>query len=93
MPSLKPSAIELTPAESKGLEQLIYRHSTRQQIALRARIVLHAAAGQNNAEVARALGVSLDAVRMWRQCWLSFQLIALTDLSVEARLEDLPRPS
>ena len=92
MPGLKPPAIELTPAEAKGLEQLIHRHSTRQQIALRARIVLQAAAGQNNAEVARALGISLDAARLWRQRWLSFQSIALTDLSVEERLEDLPRP-
>lgn len=92
MPGPKPPTIELTPAEAKGLEQLIHRHSTRQQIALRARIVLQAAAGQNNAEVARALGISLDAARLWRQRWLSFQSIALTDLSVEERLEDLPRP-
>jgi transposase len=92
MPGLKPPVIELTPAESKGLEQLIDRHSTRQQIALRARIVVQAAAGQNNAEVARALGISLDAARMWRQRWLSFKPIALADLSVEERLEDLPRP-
>lgn len=92
MPGLKPPAIELTPAESKGLEQLIHRHSTRQQIALRARIVLQAAAGQNNAEVARGLGISLEAARLWRQRWLSCKSIALTDLSVEERLEDLPRP-
>lgn len=92
MPGLKPPAIELTSAEQTGLEQLVNKHSTRQQIALRARIVLQAALGQNNAEVARALGISLDAARLWRHRWLSFQSIALTDLSVEERLEDLPRP-
>jgi putative transposase len=92
MPGLKPLAIELTAAEQKDLEQLVNKHSTRQQIALRARIVLQAAVGQNNAEVARALGVSLDAARSWRQRWLSFKSIALADLSVEERLEDLPRP-
>jgi putative transposase len=92
MPGLKPPVVELSPAESKGLEQLIHRHSTRQQIALRARIVLHAAAGQNNGEVARTLGISLDAARLWRRRWLSLQPIALKDLSVEERLADLPRP-
>ena len=92
MPGLKPPSVELTPAEQKGLEQLVKRHTTRQQIALRARIVLHAATGQNNAEVARDLGISLDAARLWRQRWLSFKSITLTDLSVEERLEDLPRP-
>jgi transposase len=92
MPGLKPPPIELTPDEQKGLEQLVKRHTTRQQIALRARIVMQAATGQNNAEVARALGISLDAARMWRQRWLSLKSIALADLSVEERLEDLPRP-
>jgi transposase len=48
--------------------------------------------GQNHAEVARDLGISLDAARLWRRRWLSLQPIALTDLSVEERLEDLPRP-
>jgi putative transposase len=82
----------LTTDERKDLEQLVNRHSTRQQIALRARIVLQAAAGKNHAEVARALSISLDAARLWRQRWLSLRPIALTDLSVEERLEDLPRP-
>lgn len=57
MPSLKPPSIELASTEQTGLEQLVNKHSTRQQTALRARIVLQAATGQNNAEVARALGI------------------------------------
>ncbi len=92
MSGLKPPHVDLTVAERQGLEQLTNRHSTRQQIALRARIVLQAAAGQNHAEIAQSLHISLDAARLWRRRWLTFQPIALADLSVEERLEDLPRP-
>ena len=92
MPGLKPTLIDLTEAERQGLERLVHRHVTRQQIALRARIVLQAAEGKNNAEIGRSLHISLDAARLWRRRWLSLQPIALTDLSVEERLEDLPRP-
>ena len=92
MPGLKPSRVDLTEAEQQGLTQLIHRHSTRQQIALRARVVLQAAAGKNNAEIAQSLSISIDLVRRWRRRWLTLQPMALTDLSVEERLEDLPRP-
>jgi hypothetical protein len=34
----------------------------------------------------------LDTVRLWRGRWLDLQSIALKDLSVEERLQDLPRP-
>jgi transposase len=63
-----------------------------QQIALRGRIVLAAAEGKNNSEIAREFKVTLATVRLWRGRWRDLQPIALTDLSVEERLEDLPRP-
>jgi len=31
-------------------------------------------------------------VRQWRQRWVDLQPIALSDLSIEERLEELPRP-
>jgi putative transposase len=58
----------------------------------RARIVLLAAEGKNNAEIAQELGVSIDMARLWRRRWLSFAAIRLEDLSVVDRLEDAPRP-
>lgn len=82
----------MTDAEQRGLEKLIHRHSTPQQIALRARIVLLAASGKNHAELAQELNVSMDMARLWRQRWLALQPIALEDLSVAERFEDLPRP-
>jgi len=34
----------------------------------------------------------LDTVRLWRGRWSDLQSIALKDLSIEERLQDLPRP-
>ena len=59
---------------------------------MRARIVLLAADGKNNPEIARGLKISLDMVRLWRQRWLDLQAISQDDLSLTERLEDLPRP-
>ena len=88
----KPPAVHLTDAERQGLEKLVKRHSTEQQIALRARVVLAAAAGKSNAQIGRELRVTVDTVRLWRQRWLDLQPIPAADLSAEERLQDLPRP-
>lgn len=71
---------------------MVNRHSTSQQKALRGRIVLLADSGKNNLEIARELEITRDTVRLWRQRWLELQPISLEDLSIEERLEDLPRP-
>ena len=92
MPGPKPPAIELTPVEKQELEKLVKRHNVGQQIALRGRIVLAAAEGKNNSEIAREFEVTLDTVRLWRSRWRDLQPIALADLSAEERLQDLPRP-
>ena len=92
MPGPKPSAINLNDVERQGLELLVRRYTTGQQKVIRARIVLLAAMGKNNREIANELDVSLDTVRLWRQRWLDLQPISLDDLSVEERLDDLPRP-
>ncbi len=92
MPGPKPSAINLSDVERQGLELLIRRYKTGQQKVIRARVVLLAARGKNNREIADELEVSLDTARLWRQRWLNLQPISLDDLSIEERLDDLPRP-
>jgi putative transposase len=87
----KPPALRLSAVECEALESLARRHTTPQQIAQRARIVLAAADGLNHRQIARALGVSLDSARFWRRRWLSLQPIALDDLAVADRLADAPR--
>ena len=88
----KPPMIELADAERQELERLVRRHTTPQQLALRARIVLAAADGANNCQIARQLDVSLDMVRRWRDRWLALQPASLEDLPLADRLTDAPRP-
>lgn len=88
----KPPKIELTDAERQALDELVRRHRTPQQIALRGRIVLAASEGWNNAQIARQLSVSIDMVRLWRERWLALRSASLDDLAVEDRLSDIPRP-
>lgn len=47
----KPPTVELTDAERQGLQTLLCRHSTPQQVAVRARIILAAADGMNNSHI------------------------------------------
>jgi transposase len=91
MPGPKPPSVELTSDERRELEGLARRHQTGQQLAERARIVLRAADGLNNSEIARELALEPDTVRLWRQRWLSVSGVALADLPVAARLADAPR--
>jgi putative transposase len=87
----RPPRIERSAPERDGLDALIRRHGTPQQLALRARIVLAAADGANHSEIARQEGVALHTVRLWRRRWQGLQAVPLTDLSVEDRLSDAPR--
>lgn len=88
----RPRPLNLTGAERVALESFVARHTTGQQLALRARIVLGVAAGQGTAELARQFGVSETTVRLWRDRWGICQAVPLDELSVAERLADLPRP-
>ena len=92
MPGPKPAKIDLSDAVRQALEKLATRPTTEQQKAQRARIILKAAEGKNHAEIATELRISVYMATLWRQRWLDLQSITLSDLSVEERLEDLPRP-
>jgi putative transposase len=92
MPGRKTAKIGLSEQVRQELEKLVARHTTGQQKAQRARIILKTAEGKNQTEIARELKVSIDRVALWRERWLGLAAIGLEDLSVEERLEDLPRP-
>jgi len=92
MPGRKPAKVELSEKVRQALEKLVARHTTGQQKAQRTRIILKAADGQNHTEIARELNISIDMAALWRARWLALAAIGVADLSVEARLEDLPRP-
>ena len=55
-------------------------------------MILAAAEGKNNSQIARELGVSVDTVRQWRMRCIGLQATSLDDVSVSERLADVSRP-
>jgi len=88
----KPAELTLSEEERKDLEDLVRRYSTPQQLAKRGRMILAAAEGKRNAEIARELRVSVDTVRGWRMRWIGLQAVSVEEVSVVERLTDVPRP-
>ena len=79
MPSSVAVAIELTDDERAQLERWARRRTTAQALALRSRIVLLAAAGLTNTEVAEHLGTGRPMVTKWRNRFAEHRLDGLSD--------------
>ena len=88
----KPPQVALSDEARRELEALVRGHRTAQQAALRARIILTAADGENNSQIARRLGIEADTARLWHTRWLALAPLPLAALRVAERLEDAPRP-
>jgi transposase len=84
--------VVLSQKEQEGLTRISRRYRSEQQVALRARIVLAAAQGHSNAQIAQELSINVDTARLWRDRWVGLQGIDLDTLSVTERLQDAPRP-
>jgi putative transposase len=84
--------VMLGEKEQDELEQITNRHRSEQQQVRRARIVLAAAQGHANVQIARELHINVDTVRLWRDRWVGLQGIDLETLDVAERLQDAPRP-
>jgi transposase len=67
----------LNPTQRQTLETWSRARTTSQRLSLRARIVLGAAAGQANAEIARALQTSRPTVLLWRDRFVAGGITAL----------------
>ena len=88
----KSAPLVLNEDERQGLERLAHRHTTPQQLALRARIVLAAAAGASTGQIAQQHATSSEMVRRWRERWRGLQPASFADLPLQERLTDAPRP-
>jgi len=87
MPGSKPPAVPVSEPERQELQALVHAHTTAQQIALRARIILLLADGLTAPAVARQLKTTRRTVRLWRRHWLE-----RPGSPVRQRLQDAPRP-
>src|SRR6202022_1431587 len=87
MPLLAADPVNVLPEQREVLEQLVRTHSTPQQLAVRARMILQAADGTRVRASAREVGVWPKTVRYWRKRWRR----AAEGQSVPERLADAPR--
>src|SRR3954463_14162213 len=79
MPPNVAVAIELTDAERAQLQAWTRRRTSAQALALRARIVLAAAEGLKNTEIAEQLGINRAMAAKWRSRFAEHRLDGLTD--------------
>jgi transposase len=71
--------IVLDDAEKQGLKALIRKHGAPQSLAVRARIVLSAANGLTNKEIAAKLDVCAHTAGTWRNRFASYRMEGLYD--------------
>jgi transposase len=79
MPNPVAAAIELTDDERAQLEAWARRRTSAQGLAQRSRIVLGAAEGLKNTEIAQRIGVTRPMVTKWRNRFAEHRLEGLTD--------------
>src|SRR3954465_11144684 len=80
MPSSTAAVVVLSDEERDQLERWTRRRTSAQALALRARIVLLAAEGLKNTEIAERLGVSRPPVTKWRNRFVEHLLDGLSDV-------------
>ena len=69
MPRIAPAVI-LSPGDSQEIKSWLAAHGTPQQVALRSRIVLAAAEGYSDSDIAAQMGINRKTVILWRQRFL-----------------------
>jgi putative transposase len=92
MPGPKPPEVVLTGADRRELGRLVSAQKTGQALVRRARVVLLAAMGYSNTEIAEQVPMDVEAVGLWRRRWVVLHGIPLEAMSVAQRLADAPRP-
>lgn len=75
----KAAAIMLSPENGDYLQSLVRSRSLPQALARRAKIILLAADGQSNQEIAQEVGLSRVSVGLWRNRYVKQGLMGLYD--------------
>src|SRR3954462_12102510 len=79
MPDPGAVVIALSDDEREQLESWSRRRTSAQALAERSRIVLAAASGLKNTEIAEELGVNISTARRWRNRFAQHRLDGLLD--------------
>ncbi len=83
------AAIELSEDEERELRAVLRTPSASQQQALRARIVLGAAEGRSNTQIAGEVGASLPTVGLWRRNFVARRIDGLADAPRSGRPREI----
>jgi|ERR687886_337515 transposase len=100
MPGPQPLSISLSLSQRALLERLLRQHSSPQALVRRIQIILAAASGLPNEQIALQLNTSPKTVRRWRARWAAAQAdLAAAEADdrtlrtvVAETLADAPRP-
>ena len=79
--------INLKDDERKTLQSFVQKHTAKQSVVVRAKIILLADEGMQHQEIAQELSIRNNTVTTWIARWRD-----LTNKSVEDRLQDASRP-
>ncbi len=75
------SRCELSPSEQDQIQHWVAAHGTPQQVALRCRIVLAAAAGESDVAIAEQFSVNRKTVILWRTRFAQQRLDGLWEIA------------
>ncbi len=87
MPKPKATKLALSTGRRELLTRICRRRTSSQQQAGRANIILSAASGASNTEIAQRLGLNRNTVRLWRERWV--EVAALAEVEDEANDKEL----
>jgi transposase len=90
MPRTSPFSITLTDAERAELETRARRYTSPYVEVVRAKIVLYAAEGLGNDEIAARLDTPRQVVSKWRKRFFEHRLAGLADLPRGGRPPSFP---
>ena len=85
-----PFAVSLTAGQRRVLEGRLRRPTAQQREVVRARIVLAAAEGEQNIQIAGRLGVAVNTVSKWRKRFVEEGLAGLGDRKRPGRPRRFP---
>jgi hypothetical protein len=90
MPRSSPYRIDLTVDERRNLEAAARRYTSPYCYVVRVRIVLYAADGLGNDEIAARLDTARQVVSKWRRRFHDQRLAGLGDLPRRGRSKECP---